>query len=67
MKQGNQFYFTIQLEDSAGNKLDISTIKKIQFVIASPLNNACPMFTKVIWKPAPPLPISHSPYFSTRN
>lgn len=29
MKQGNQFYFTIQLEDSAGNKLDISTIKKI--------------------------------------
>lgn len=35
MKQGNQFYFTIQLEDSAGNKLDISTIKKIQFVIGN--------------------------------
>lgn len=33
MKQGNQFYLTIQLEDSAGNNIDISTVKKVQFVI----------------------------------
>lgn len=32
-KQGNQFYLTIQLEDSTGNNIDISTIKKVQFVI----------------------------------
>ena len=33
MKQGNQFYLTIQLEDSTGNNIDISTVKKVQFVI----------------------------------
>ena len=33
MKQGNQFYLTIQLEDVNGSLLDIHTIKKVQFVI----------------------------------
>ena len=35
MKQGNQFYLTIQLEDNTGEKLDVSTIKKVQFVIGN--------------------------------
>lgn len=35
MKQGNQFYLTIQLEDNTGVNLDVSTIKKVQFVIGN--------------------------------
>lgn len=35
MKQGNQFYLTIQLEDSTGNLLDINTVEKVQFIVGN--------------------------------
>lgn len=33
MKQGNQFYLEIQIEDTDGANLDIRGVDKVQFVI----------------------------------
>ena len=33
MKQGNQFYLEVQLFDNSDTKLDVSSVKKVQFNI----------------------------------
>lgn len=33
MKQGNQFYLEVQIEDDKGNSLDMIAVSKVQFTI----------------------------------
>lgn len=35
MKQGNQFYLEVQLEDEKNNLLDITSVLKVQFTIGN--------------------------------
>ena len=39
MKQGNQFYLDIQIEDENNNLLDINSVEKVQFVIDDLVKN----------------------------